>query len=337
VTRRREHDRPRLLQPCALLGAVALVWASGCGGAQPRAEAAHVARATISEQAVRHWTVAFERGGVQTVSAQSEGISPQRRAEEYLITSRWLLAEAARRGVAPRRRQVQQRLEDTREAIPGGQGAFAESLASSGRTLADAELEIEVELAGQALRRIALAHAGTVSDAAAASAYRAEAARYRTPERRSVELVEHLPSAALARRLAPRLGTGARFARRAYHESWERPAQLDSSSEKGRLLRAIFTASPGTLVGPMRLNRAWTLFVVRRVAPAGERPLSAVRASIGARLEKAQRAQALRRFSEAMRERWRALTSCRPGYVVPQCSQYIRPFHEADLLAPAVD
>lgn len=337
MTRRREHDRSRLLQPYALLIAILAASASGCGGARPRVEAVRVERSAISEQAVRHWAVAFQRGGVQTISARSEGLSPAKRAEEYLITSRWLLAEAARRGVAPGRQQVQARLGQAREAIPGGQAAFAESLASSARTLADAELEIEVELATQALRRVALGHAGTVSDAAVAAAYRAEAARYRTPEYRRVDLVEHLPSAASARGLALRIGTGASFARRAVHERWPRPTQFDASSEKGRLIRAIFIARPEALVGPMRLNRAWTLFVVRRVTPAARRPLSAVRAAIRARLEHAQRAQALRRFAEAMRERWHALTSCHAGYVVPQCSQYTQPVHEADLLAPAVD
>ncbi len=331
------HHRSSPLRFCALPAAVLATLASGCGGAGSPGQVALVAGSAVTERQVEHWSVALERGGGQELAAQEAGVHDGRRAtaEEFLIDARWLLAEASRLGVAPSARSVEARLAQEREAVPGGQEAFAEALASSGRTVADVELEIEVQLAAQALRRVALDRTGAVSGAAVAAAYRSALARYRTPEERAVDLVERLPSAAAARRLATQLGTGARFVRRAVREEWRRPAGFDSSSEKGRVLRAIFAARPGTLVGPMRLNGAWTLFVVRHVVPAGVRPLNAVRASIVTRLAQAQRAQALRRLEASMRERWRPLTSCRAGWVVPECARYERGELGAPLLAGA--
>ncbi len=315
--RTRKGHRPGALFVVALLVVTAAAAVSGCGGIDSSRIVARVRHVGISERAVRHWAVVLERGGTGTPPAP--GAAAASRAEEYLIASRWLLAEASRLGVAPTRQVVRARLGERREAVPGGQAAFAESLASSGRTVADVELEIEAELAAQALRRAVLQRAGTISPAAVAAAYRREIARYRTPERRYVDLVERLKSAAAARRLAQRVGPGAPLARLAYHEVRARPPRFNAS-EKGRVERAIFAAQPGVLVGPMRLNREWTLFVVRRIVPAGVKPLRAVEASIAARLRAAGRAEALRRFVIALHERWRPVTRCSAGFVVPQCN-----------------
>ncbi len=323
--RRRATALPGSAAPTllALLAAGAALCAIGCASASHGASAgpavASVDGVVIGERAVRHWALVLEHGGVEGALARAGG-SPARRAEEYLIGSRWLLAEASVRGVSPTRGAVRERVSQRREAVPGGAAAFAESLAASGMTLADVERVAEVELATQALRRIVLRRARPVAPARVRAVYEREIARYRTPEARQIDIVEHLPSRSAARSLARRLGSGGAFARRAAHERQVRPAAFDERSAKGRVVRAIFAARPGVLVGPMPLAGAWTLFVVRRVARASTVPFAAVAASLRARLERGAQAAALERFAAAMRARWQPRTSCRAGFVVARCA-----------------
>jgi hypothetical protein len=321
----RERHRSGISIALALLLGLASASAFGCGRSGSDRTVARVGRSAISERAVRHWTAAFVHGGVEGFSLSSPDAAYARYAEEYLIASRWLLAEASRLDVAPTRQAVRERLAERREAVPGGGSAFSESLESSGRTVADVELEIEAALAAQALRHAVLARSGAISQAAVSAAYRRDIARYRTPERRYVDIVENLKSAAAAWRLARHVGTGQGLASLAFHEVQERPLHFNLARAKGRVVRAIFTARPGVLVGPMPLHGAWTLFVVRRIVPAGSRPLRAVRVAIARHLRTVGRVALLRRFQTQYKAHWTANTTCAPHYVVPGCAEYHGP------------
>jgi hypothetical protein len=308
----------------AAIGAVIAValCATGCANSSSDRVAVRVGQATISEQAVRHWTRALSDGGLVRTFVKRSGQTRKQLALDFLISAQWLLGEALDRGLAVSAHGVRQRLEELSEAVPGGHSAFAESLAGSGRTVGDVELEIKAELAASAIRRSLARVPGSVPPAAAVSYYKAFEGSFRIPEQREFDIVENLKSEAIARQFAQHAGTGARFAKRAFHEKFSRPVRFDSRTLKGRALHAIFVARPGMLSSPMRLNDAWILFVVTRVVRPAMKPFSAVRARIAARLANTAHAEAIRQFDASYVQRWRSITSCRPGFVVLRCSQY---------------
>jgi hypothetical protein len=329
---RDRYMRAARLKAAALSAGLAVAAiGAGCGASATERVVVRVQGAAITDRAVEHWAVALQHAAVDTGAAPAGGSWTQK-AVDFLITAHWLLDEASRLDVAPSSAALRRRLDERSEAVPGGESAFVESLQASGRTVADVELELRRELAVEELRRAAL---GTVQEASAGSIaayYRAHERDYRTPERRYIDIVERLQSPGVARALAARVGSGTRLARIAFHEAPERPPHFTLSTEKGRVVHAIFQARPGVLTGPMRLNHEWALFVVRRVVPAGTRPLKKVRASILDRLEASVREQALARFAGALRLRWRPSTSCQAGFVVAGCVQDPAAATDANLL-----
>jgi len=96
------------------------------------------------------------------------------------------------------------------------------------------------------------------------------------------------------------------------------------------LIHAIFTAKPGTLVGPARFGRTWVLAVVRKIIPARIRPIATVEREIATRLSRERHRLALLGFVGAYRSKWRAKTDCRPGYVVQKCAHYHGPIARED-------
>jgi hypothetical protein len=316
-----------------LLAIAVVVGSTGCGGHGGARVAVTVGPLRIDQSAVKHWTDALVADGPALTLPRRAGQTSRSRALDFLISANWLIGEAAKQGASISSTAVGRRLKELREAVPGDTTAFVESLVADHRTVADVELEIRASLAAAAIRRILMRTYGRVSEAAIVRYYERIPERFRVPEHRDVDIVEHLKSPAAARRLALRVGSGAQFAARAYQETRQRPQSFDAKTETGRLERAIFRARPGALEGPKRLAGAWALFVVRRVQPATTRSLATVRTLIAKRLSARALARATTTFFESYRSRWRATTSCRPGYVISRCREYVGPTAQEDPFA----
>lgn len=239
-----------------------------------------------------------------------------------LISVTWLRGEAAMQGVSPSEGAVNRALDERREA--NGVAEFQHSLSGSGRTVDDVKLEVEAKLAAAAIRQRVL-RSTAVAESEVVDYYKRHRAQFREPELRTVDLVEGLPTPAVATALVRRIGTGAKFAKKAFHEVLEIEPNVRLSPDSERVTRAIFASKPGVVSRPMSLNRHWTIFVVRKITPASFRPLSKVHATIAARLATAHRRAALDAFTKAFRSRWTAKTNCGPGYVVQGCVQYKGP------------
>jgi hypothetical protein len=304
---------------CVALACLSGLAVSACGG-EDRV-VARVGRVAIHARAVEHWGAVLSVGGIVNGPLPAAGHTRKQRALAFLISARAIVEQAAEQGVPVSASAVRDRVEELRQAVPGGDAAFDESLKGARETVADVELEIEAELARAAVRRAVTERAGAVSPEQVRRYYRQHQSRYRLIERRKIDIVEHLSSPAAARALARRAGTGVRLARRAYHELLKRPHGFAAGS-KGAVERAIFAARAGVLSGPMPLSNGYALFVVRRIFPAAVRPFSSVRTEIEGLLAARARARARAAFAERYRSRWRARTSCSSGYVIAGCVQY---------------
>jgi foldase protein PrsA len=291
----------------------------------------------IGEGEVSHWAEAIDRGALVGGASRQASGTPRQQALAFLISAHWVLGEAAERGLQIEHQAVERRLQALRQAVPGGPDRFAAALEEVGQTTADAELEARVEVAAALLRAQLERTRGRGGTRAELLAYyHSQRKHFVVPERRRIEIVDGIPSRAKARSLARRAGSAAGIRPISFSETRLRPQSFDAPWGKGAVERAIFSARPGVLYGPMPLNGAYVLFAVKRILPATVRPFAAVRGSLEAELTARSRRAAIGAWKASYRAKWKARTDCRSGFVVPECRQYSGPVAAGeDPLSPA--
>lgn len=307
------------LRAALLAAIVAAAGLAACGGQGRGPAVARVGGVEIGRSAVEHWTRVIQRGGAPGGVTQAKGTARER-ALDFLISSRWLIGEATREGTPVSDRAVEKGLVARREE--GGPVEFEQELHATGMSLADAKLEVRAELSAAAIHQNLKRRAADVSVAQIASFYEHNRQPFRHHEVRTVELIENLPSARAASALVRRIGTGSAFSRRAYHEAIAENTDQSLGTVKTAVARAIFSARPNVVSRPMPLNHAWTVFIVRKIEPAKYKPLSQVRGEVIEQLTAARMQRIVASFTAAYEKRWKAETSCQPGYVVQRCAQY---------------
>lgn len=291
--------------------------------------AVRVAGMPISVLSVDHWSAAIAHGASVLNPLSSPRQSPREQALTFLISSRWLLTAAAEQGLKPAPGWLDRALEERTESIPGGAKEFSATLVSVHQTVADIKLELQTQWAASALKRRIDMRADRIareqiSARQVRAYYRAHIARYRHREVRYYDLIERIKSEAAARAIARRLGSGQRFAEAAVKEQPPRPRSFELPRGEGAVLRAVFSAKIGVLVGPLRLRGGYCLFVLRRIKPARVQPLSELRGPIERALLTQRRRLALVRLVASYKRRWIARTDCSRAYVVQTCKQHSR-------------
>jgi Raf kinase inhibitor-like YbhB/YbcL family protein len=112
--------------------------ASSQGSAASADAVAFVSSTPISKASYEHW-LAVEK-------ALGAGSNPSHQALAFLITSQWVLGEAAGRKVSVSEAEVKQRFEQIKKQSFPKAGTFEKFLASSGETEADLLARVRVEL-----------------------------------------------------------------------------------------------------------------------------------------------------------------------------------------------
>jgi hypothetical protein len=209
------------------------------------------------------------------------------------------------------------------------------ALKATGRTISDVEFEARAALSAAKLREAILRQAPVATEAEVADYYRSHRALFR-PERRVVDLIEQLKSRPAAAALGSSLGPGPRFAKRAIHETVVRPTpQEEKRNFNGSLVHAIFAAPLHIVAPPVSYLGLWVVFVVRNSNRVVLRLPEATH-TIAERLLTAHQQDALNAFAMKYQREWRARTTCRPGFIVPKCSESARSLQdEADPLSGA--
>jgi hypothetical protein len=318
---------------------------SACGSAGTRSQAiATVGHAVITKSALTHWMAALapqhdvpDPPRYTRCIARQSALAPasgqtalkrgcvlqyrtlKRKALDLLISRQWLIGEAADDRAGVPRRRVLQLLREKERMTPGGEPGFREALAITARTVADVELEIEAELAAVAIRKTLMRAERRVSRAQVASYYKANLRHFRHRERRGFYIVEDLRSRSAALQRMREIRHGRNIASVSLPESLERSSHYLSAPS---IVKAIFTAKPHVLVGPVPVNDFYYLIEVTRITPAAVKPLWQLQRSIASRLARQARRRMLARFIRTWRAKWIARTDCPPGYVVDKCRQY---------------
>jgi hypothetical protein len=307
----------RIATVCLAAGIV-LVVLVGCGSSH-RDAALQVGGVTVVQSQIRHWASVITNGGPVPTMREGAQLTPRERALEFLIISQWLTGEAAALGAEISGQQIAGSVSELERALPGGAREFRENLQITGETEADVRLRTASKLATTILGKQLASHPRPVSSSEAERYFNSHRLRFAIPERRKVDIAEHIPSRAVAlslRRSMERTGSRTQLT---YHESL---TFHDEATESVSVARAVFRAAKDVLLGPVHLPTGYVLFEVKRILPKEPRRFPGFRKAIVAHLER-QRAQADRsRIDHALEELWRSRTTCRHGFVVPQCKEY---------------
>jgi foldase protein PrsA len=286
-------------------GAVSLVLAALAAGAAPARAAdsppvvtvaAPAATMTISAADVHHW--------LRIARAAAGGPVPRRELErqvlQLLVKIDWTEGEAAEQGIVVTDADVRQTFDEERRQSFPKYADYLRFLRQSRQTEADILVRVREQLLSDRLRDRAIAPAAaTVTDAQVDAAVR-KAGPEIIPEKRDFRFLTARSRAAARRAFAHHRG---RLWRYAGH------AQLGP-----RLGGAVFRASPGRLVGPVRDGGDRIFLKVLRIHPRHVKPLAEQRAEIRAVLVSEAQQRALDDFVTAFEARWRARTTCAPAY-----------------------
>jgi foldase protein PrsA len=308
--------------PPVVVAAVVTVALAGCAGGSSQI-VTRVGTVPITQATLTHWMRAM---APRHVLPNTPDEALRRQALSFLISSQWLIGEAAAEGIGVTKAQVAQRLAEKERPFPGGRHEFEGFLGAVARTVADQELEIQVELASEAIRRKLAAEGTRITPAEVADHYRQHLAEYRVPEERYYEIVENIQSAKLARKLRNEVESGRSMATLGGPEAYPRKKSFSSyPGENPTVIEAIFKAAPHVLTGPIKGGPYYFLIEITRITPGFMQSFSQVRGAIASRLAAEQPQRRLAAFTASWRSTWKARTSCRPGYVVRECRQYSGP------------
>lgn len=314
--------------PCArqlaMSALVVLLAASGCGGAHSNDVIARVGDQQITKAAVAHWITILKGEAPQRSHDGDQAL--RRQVVELLISSQWLIGEAAWRGIPISRSEVRRQISRIEQIeFGGGASELREFLNSTGETVADVELRAEAELASAKLRRLAIEGVPPVTEAQVADYYSQHKQSYVVPERREARFINRKSKAA-AEKVKREVEAGKSLTppeRRRVGEVFEGATVPPSPGNEYE--KAIDASPPHKVSGPYPIGKDFWLYEVVKIIPARRKTRSEAAGSIRRRLSSARRRETLTAFVRASTSRWTAKTDCKPGYVVSRCRQYAGP------------
>lgn len=261
----------------------------------------------------------FERARkITSDRSKPQDAGAKARAMDLVIKAEWMRQEAEARHVTVTDAEVQEALDQGRTSGFLSQ----ENLKKAGVTLQELlptihsgqlETKVTAELTDPATK---------VSAQDVAEYYRQNKAKLIVEERRDVRLVIATSrNRADAARAALDGGQSWKIVARKYsvHASRNDGGKVENlrkGNAETPVLEAIFRARTGTLVGPVREGKSFAVFTVEKIKPPFQATLKDSRDEIKQLLSSRSREQALAAFEK----KYRAKTTCAPGYTVPRCN-----------------
>jgi hypothetical protein len=301
------------------------VGVAACGGdSAPSGVVIRIGDAAIARPAVDHWVSVMAAGRSPSPGTPRYQVL-RSRATTYLIAARWLIGEAADRGVGVSGQEVKRGFRERESAaFPGGNSELRDFLRATGETVTDIEFEVKVQLALAKLRRLVANGAPAVTSAQVAKYYARHRRRFAVEEQREV-WITNTKTAAAARDVMRRVAAGKSFATVAQPETFGIAYDAGTERRRGPLQEAISSARLNALSGPVHDRVDYFVFEVKKIVPAHHKTLGQVAGAIAKQLTRERRRRALAVFNERWATKWTALTDCRPGYIATPCRQYRGP------------
>jgi len=331
------------------LGAIFVgVVVSACGSAIPGNSVAVVAGTPITSQALAHWGYVAAVGesesqpgspvivpdppnytkclaslkkiapaSVSHSTLLTACVSQYEQTMEYLIRSYWVQGQAAQVGVKVTTAQVEKKYTAAKNQEFKTAAEFQTFLKETGQTVSDILYRFRISLL-----------AGKLATPAAVKAYyQAHLASYSTPERRNVRIVltKTLSQATVAKAA---IAGGATWKATAKKYSTDTATKnigglltdvTNGEEGTGALNTAIFAATRGKLLGPIKSPFGYYVAEVTDIFPAAVMSLAKETATIKATLTQAALS------APPWEKKWKAKTTCRAGFSIPDCNGYVAP------------
>jgi foldase protein PrsA len=251
---------------------------------------------------------------------------------QFLILEKWVTGEAADQGIKVSAKENAAAFAKAKKDTFPKEADFQKFLKQSGMTVADAEFQVAFNTIYVKLRESAIKAAKKVTDKDVAAYYAKNKKRFAQPETRDLRVV-----------LTKTKGR-ADAARKALEKgrSWSKVAKqlsIDQASKDngGSLLgvakgsqekafdTALFAAPKGKLSGPVKVQFGYYVFQVQKIVPAKQQTLKEASPAIKQELLATNQKVADDKFNKDLRDKWKAKTNCRTGYVMDQCKNAPKP------------
>ncbi len=244
----------------------------------------------------------------------------------FLIRSTWLDQEATKQGVKVSDAELNKQIDAIKKQQFTQKGSYEKFLQNAGLTNEDVLFQQRIRELQDKITAKVTKGKDKVTDAQIAAYYNKNQSRFSSPERRDLRIVL-TKEKAKAEQAKKALESG---------ESWKSVAKkysVDQASKnqggklsgvaKGQqekaLDNAVFAASQGKLVGPVKTQFGWYVFDVSDITKAKQQSLEDSKASIKQILSSQGQQNALKTFGNDYRKRYKAETDCRKGYQVDDC------------------
>jgi foldase protein PrsA len=249
----------------------------------------------------------------------------------FLISSDWVLGEAGSLGVKVPDAEVHKQFAKIKSSQFPRAAEYEKFLATTGQTTSDLLLRVKLNLLSSKIQEKVAKRKHAVSKAEIEKYYNENKQRFGTPEKRNVELIlaKTEPEANKAKH---EVESGTSFASVAKKVSIDPTSKANGGlltvvkgQQEKALDEALFSAKPNVLSGPLKTAFGYYVYRIKSASPGNQQSLSQAEAAIKSQLTATQSQTALSSFVKEFRNKWKAKTECRSGYVVKDCKQFKEP------------
>jgi foldase protein PrsA len=245
---------------------------------------------------------------------------------QFLISAQWIVGEAKDQGISVTDAEVNKQFDTTKKQSFPKEADFQKFLKSSGMGLDDLKFRVKVQALSDKLRTKVTKGKDTVTAAQISDYYNKNKTRFAQPERRDLHVVL-TKTKAKADAAKAELTSGKSWAEVAKKYSIDQA----SKNQGGKLLAvakgqqekalddAVFKASKGQKVGPIKTQFGYYVFDVSKITPASQQTLTQATPTIKQLLQSQNQQKALDNFVKDFQKRWKGKTNCRSGFVTQDC------------------
>ncbi len=250
----------------------------------------------------------------------------------FLISSEWVLGEAANLGVKVSDKEVEKQFDTVKNEQFPKAGEFEKFLKSSGQTVSDLLLRVKLNLLSTKIQQKISKAKINITQADIEKYYNENKQHFGAPEKRTIAIIL-TKTEAQAKKAKQEIESGKSFASVAKAVSIDPTSKANGGvivgvvkgQEEAALDSAVFSAKPNVLSGPVQTPFGYYIYEVKTITPGTQQTLAQAQASIKQQLTTTKQSTALTTFVSNFKKKWIAKTECRSGYVVMDCKTYVAP------------
>ena len=211
----------------------------------------------------------------------------QQEVLSFLISSSWVLNEAAAKGVTVSDKEVHKKFEELKNQEFPKPAEFQKFLATSGQTVSDLLLRVKLNLVSAKLQQKIVKAKANPSEKEIEKYYKEHSSQFGTPEKRNVNVIL-TKTEEQAKKAKKELESGKSFAALAKTVSIDPVSKASGGmltgvvkgQEQPALDAAIFSAKPNVLGGPIKTPFGYYIYEVKSVTPGNQQSLAQAKATV---------------------------------------------------------